>query len=151
VCPVCTFNNHQLMHINFIHNSLFLEFPYTYFGGLNRHLQGVVEINMHREAEMLQRDESSLCNNTTPTSRSSLSTYRWPPYCKTKLPLIFRLTTNYVNILATFNSFYSNLFYILYEVDIISPLIFYIYKYNHICNNCKSMHINLYDPLKMVV
>jgi hypothetical protein len=30
------------------HNSLFLKFPYTYFGGLNHHLQGVVEINMHR-------------------------------------------------------------------------------------------------------
>jgi hypothetical protein len=35
---------HQLMHINFIHNSLFLKFPYTYFGGLNHHLQGVAEI-----------------------------------------------------------------------------------------------------------
>jgi hypothetical protein len=31
------------MYINFIHNSLFLKFPYTYFGGLNHHLQGVVE------------------------------------------------------------------------------------------------------------
>jgi hypothetical protein len=30
------------------HNSLFLKFPYTYFGGLNRHLQGVIEIHMHR-------------------------------------------------------------------------------------------------------
>jgi hypothetical protein len=39
----------------------------------------------------------------------------------------------------------------LYQVSNISPLIFYIYKYNHICNNYKSMHINLYDPLKMVV
>jgi hypothetical protein len=29
-------------------NSLFLKYPYTYFGGLNHHLQGVVEINMHR-------------------------------------------------------------------------------------------------------
>jgi hypothetical protein len=35
------------MHINFIHNSLFLKFPYTYFGGLNHHLQGVVEIILH--------------------------------------------------------------------------------------------------------
>jgi hypothetical protein len=37
-------NKNQLMHINFIHSSLFLKFPYTYFGGLNHHLQGVVEI-----------------------------------------------------------------------------------------------------------
>jgi hypothetical protein len=29
-------------------NSLFLKYPYTYFGGLNHRLQGVVEINMHR-------------------------------------------------------------------------------------------------------
>jgi hypothetical protein len=29
-------------------NSLFLKYPYTYFGGLNHHLQGVVEIKMHR-------------------------------------------------------------------------------------------------------
>jgi hypothetical protein len=36
------------MHINFFHSSLFLKFPYTYFGGLNHHLQGVVEIKMHR-------------------------------------------------------------------------------------------------------
>jgi hypothetical protein len=36
------------MHINFVHNSLFLKFPYTYFGGLNHHLQGVVDIIMHR-------------------------------------------------------------------------------------------------------
>jgi hypothetical protein len=42
------FNKHQLMHINFIHNSLLLKFPYTYFGGLNHHLQGVVEIILHR-------------------------------------------------------------------------------------------------------
>jgi hypothetical protein len=35
-------NAHKLFH-----NSLFLKFPYTYFGGLNRHLQGDVEINMH--------------------------------------------------------------------------------------------------------
>jgi hypothetical protein len=28
------FNKHQLMHINFIHNSLLLKFPYMYFGGL---------------------------------------------------------------------------------------------------------------------
>jgi hypothetical protein len=43
-----------------------------------------------------------------------------------------------------------NFFTVLYEVDIINPLIFYIYDYNLICNNCKSMHNNLYDPLKMV-
>jgi hypothetical protein len=36
------------MHINFFHSSLFLKFPCTYFGGLNHHLQGVVEIKMHR-------------------------------------------------------------------------------------------------------
>jgi hypothetical protein len=36
------------MHINFFHNSLLLKFPYTYFGGLNHHLQGVVKIIMHR-------------------------------------------------------------------------------------------------------
>jgi hypothetical protein len=36
------------MHINFFHNSLFLKFPYTYFSGLNHHLQGVVKIIMHR-------------------------------------------------------------------------------------------------------
>jgi hypothetical protein len=42
------FNKHQLMQINFFHNSLFLKFTYTYFGGLNHHLQGVVEIIMHR-------------------------------------------------------------------------------------------------------
>jgi hypothetical protein len=53
------------MHITFFHNSLFLKFPYTYFGGLNHHLQGVVKMGNIR------------------------------------------------------------------------PLIFYIYKYNHICNNCK--------------
>jgi hypothetical protein len=29
-------------------NSLFLKYPYTYFGGLNHQLQGVVEIKMHR-------------------------------------------------------------------------------------------------------
>jgi hypothetical protein len=29
-------------------NSLFLKYPYTYFGGLNHHFQGVVEIKMHR-------------------------------------------------------------------------------------------------------
>jgi hypothetical protein len=29
-------------------NSLFLKYPYTYFGGLNHHLQGVVEFKMHR-------------------------------------------------------------------------------------------------------
>jgi hypothetical protein len=29
-------------------NSLFLKYPYTYFGGINHHLQGVVEIKMHR-------------------------------------------------------------------------------------------------------
>jgi hypothetical protein len=42
------FNKHQLKHINFFHNSLFLKFPYTYLGGLNHQLQGVVEIIMHR-------------------------------------------------------------------------------------------------------
>jgi hypothetical protein len=42
------FNKHQLMHINFFHNSLFLNFHYTYFGGLNHHLQGVVKIILHR-------------------------------------------------------------------------------------------------------
>jgi hypothetical protein len=116
------FNRHQLVHINFFHSSLLLKFPYMYFGGLNNH--------------------------TTRTSRSSSSTHRQPPYCKinknaltknykAKLPLIFLLTTNYVIILATFTPFYSNLFYILYEVDNISPLIFYIYEYNHICNNFK--------------
>ena len=56
LCNVCTvyaaciqtcldmFIKHQLKHINFMHNSLFLKFPYTYFGGLNHHLQGVAEI-----------------------------------------------------------------------------------------------------------
>jgi hypothetical protein len=43
-CNYEVFIKNQLMHINFIHNSLFLKFPYTYFGGLNHHLQGVVEI-----------------------------------------------------------------------------------------------------------
>jgi hypothetical protein len=42
------FNKHQLLHINFFHNSLLLKFPCTYFGDLNHHLQGVVEIIMHR-------------------------------------------------------------------------------------------------------
>jgi hypothetical protein len=36
-------NAHKLFH-----NSLFLKFPYTYFGCLNHHFQGVIEINMHR-------------------------------------------------------------------------------------------------------
>jgi hypothetical protein len=67
------FNKHQLMHINFFHNSLFLKFPYTYFGGLNQLL---------------------------------------------------------LHFIVTY-------FTILYEVDSIRPLIFYIYEYNHICNNCK--------------
>jgi hypothetical protein len=31
-----------------IFNSLFLKYTYTYFGGLNHHLQGVVEIKIHR-------------------------------------------------------------------------------------------------------
>jgi hypothetical protein len=39
-----TFIKHQLMHINFIHKSLFLKFTYMYLGGLNHHLQGVLEI-----------------------------------------------------------------------------------------------------------
>jgi hypothetical protein len=30
------------------HNSLFLKYPYTYFSGLNHHLQGVMEIKMHK-------------------------------------------------------------------------------------------------------
>jgi hypothetical protein len=34
------FNNHQLTHINFIHNSLFSKFLYTYFGGLNHIFRG---------------------------------------------------------------------------------------------------------------
>jgi uncharacterized membrane protein YkgB len=32
----------------FFLNSLFLKYSYTYFGGLNHHLEGVVEIKLHR-------------------------------------------------------------------------------------------------------
>jgi hypothetical protein len=46
----------------------------------------------------------------------------------------YKLCNHLSNFLLHFIVTY---FTILYEVDNIRPFIFYIYEYNHICNNCK--------------